>query len=53
MYVFSEAYLVPNTLHLLEVILSLTSMTDENEHVRETVIKDVTESRLKDLYSAA
>ena len=29
MYVFNQAYLVPNTPHIVEVILSLTSIIDE------------------------
>ena len=52
-YVFNQAYLVPNTPHIVEVILSLTSIIDDNEDVKETIVKDVTESRLKDLYSKA
>ena len=53
MYVFSEAYLVPNTPHVLQLILSLTSIVDENEHAKEAVVKGVAENRLKNLYSAA
>ena len=52
-YFFSNAYLVPNTPHVLDVVLSLTSIMDESDNVKETVVREVTESRLKDLYSAA
>ena len=49
-YVFNQAYLVQNTPHIIEAILSLMSIIDEDEDAEQI---DVIESRLKSVYSAA
>ena len=47
-YMFSRAYLVPNTPNLKEILLSLISISHD-----EAIVKDIVSERLKDIYVPA
>ena len=52
-YVFDQAYLVPNSPQIMEAIVSLMCIIHEDEDAKQMVVKDVMESQLKSVYSAA
>ena len=52
-YIYNQAYLVPNTPNVEQLILTLTSIVTNEESAKDTIVREVAESRLKEVYSPA